>query len=105
MSGVSDSSSNTHAAIELTTGMDCVINEPNQASTCPCDHASSTWPIAPAPRASDQIHNQSTACDRRRQPLPETSATTVISIAAIRTTCAMYSKAPTVARAFFEKSQ
>ena len=42
VSGVSDSSNNTHAATELTIGMHCVIKEPNQASTCRWDHASST---------------------------------------------------------------
>ena len=33
VSAVSDSPSSTHAAIELTTGMHCVISEPNHAST------------------------------------------------------------------------
>ena len=42
VSGVSVSSSNTHAATELTIGMHCVIREPNQASTCRWDHARST---------------------------------------------------------------
>ena len=70
VSAVSDSPSSTHAAIELTTGMHCVISEPNHASTCRWDQASSTWPIAPAPSATTQIQSQSIAVGRQGETLP-----------------------------------
>ena len=61
--------------------------------------------MVPAPSATAQIQNQSIASDGGDKPSPDTSASTVIRIAATSTTLAMYSNAPTLALARLDTSQ